>query len=738
VNWPLERKPWLHQSESFAFAEPNAATMIAAGLGVGKTLIAIALQAAWESKRVLILAPASVRAVWRRELAAHYPAMHAVILDNGSVRERTSEAVKVMAKFASEPTAIVLNYESCSLEPMASWILSQRWSCTILDEAHMGGVQGDNTVTGRFVERLTPISDRRLALSATVLGHYPLRAWGCYRFLSRDVFCKDFRTYADFAKHFGSPRQLRIRKRLRHGRAEMLSAITECYGADSPLLAELDDEPDYTQALPGINHRDEFIQRIKPITWFCESAKVLQLPPLITETREVELGPKARKLYDQLCDRLHGEIDEGEITINSILTLSIRLQQLTSGYIMVDYEPSQMSEMQGNQGVSLRESVQNMQQCETPVSPETPQVPTLQRPVAESDRDYAMPEMLANEASDGSWDLHHLRKGACLSSAGEKKDDALPPMLDREGETTAATMQGQRMQSAHGAGTKGRNWGQGVLCAALRQMETDGRSRAAATSRPDSSGQGVVEGFGIHGNATTGSDTEGEDLRIRPSLGNGEDSREAIKAVRTCPPYQRNQIGQSAGESGALDKVPSDRTAITGHLELACEDIPAATHRSSRLVKIDDAKRQALKDLLAEAGEPCVVFCRFVEDLNTVESVCRELGLRYGELAHRRKDAVTDMAMMSDRIDVAGVQPQSGGVGIDLTRAKVCVWYSFPRSLPVFDQGVGRVHRPGTTGVRMYSLVANDSIDGEILSAIRDRREITTAILDRMQARQIR
>lgn len=156
-----------------------------------------------------------------------------------------------------------------------------------------------------------------------------------------------------------------------------------------------------------------------------------------------------------------------------------------------------------------------------------------------------------------------------------------------------------------------------------------------------------------------------------------------------------------------------------------------------RINRVDTAKRRALYDLLAETTEPTVVFCRYVADLDTVREVAASLKRRYGELSHRRKDAITDMATLAENVDVVGVQPKSGGVGIDLSRAKVGVWFSLAFSLMEFDQGTKRLHRPGTTGVRMYSLVVPDTIDAEIHSAIADRREIVDAVYARMKRRAL-
>jgi SNF2 family DNA or RNA helicase len=476
---------WPHQHDGLAFCLPKPATMLAAGMGTGKGTVSAHAIAEWQCKRVLIICPPSVRAVWGRTLPQHCPMdIRPIILDHGTVATRTHEADAALR--GPSPAAVVVNTEAIWREPLARWILARNWDAVILDESHLGGVKSDGSRASGFVAKLTPISGRRLTLTGTPLGHDPTNVWGQYRFLEPSVFGTD---YAAFLARYAAPRQTRLRKRLRKSYGNMLSSLAELLGPDAPVLAEMGECPDYTGLLPGLRNAAEFSARIAPITWRCESAAVLDLPPLIQDTREVELGPYARRVYDDLERDFAAEVNGASVSINSLFTLGVRLQQITGGFL------------------------------------------------------------------------------------------------------------------------------------------------------PDDSG---------------------------------------------------------------------------------------------RVNRIDTAKRDALRDLLAEAGEPTVVFCRFRADLDVVEHVCRGLGLRYVELSGRRKDAITNLATLAP-CDVAGVQAKSGGAGIDLSAARIGIFFSLSQSLPEYDQAVARLHRPGTTGVRLYSLVARETIDADIHAAIADRREIVDGILARLR-----
>lgn len=148
-------------------------------------------------------------------------------------------------------------------------------------------------------------------------------------------------------------------------------------------------------------------------------------------------------------------------------------------------------------------------------------------------------------------------------------------------------------------------------------------------------------------------------------------------------------------------------------------------------VQVDDAKEKAFDDFLSDLpeGEPLVVFCRFVHDLNVVKRVTEKHGRRYGELSGRANDALDSDARMAD-VDVAGVQIQSGGVGIDLTRARYAMYYSLSSSLTDFLQSRKRVRRPGQTRpVTYFNLVAIGTVDEKIYAALSQKQDIVDYLM---------
>lgn len=148
---------------------------------------------------------------------------------------------------------------------------------------------------------------------------------------------------------------------------------------------------------------------------------------------------------------------------------------------------------------------------------------------------------------------------------------------------------------------------------------------------------------------------------------------------------------------------------------------------------IGDAKQKTLADLLADIAEPVVIFCRYRDDLRQIQDVTAKLGRVYGELSGERKD-LTEHGTMPEGIDVLGVQHQAGGVGIDLTRARIAIYWNHPWSLGDYEQTLARVHRPGQSrSVAYYHLVATDSVDGTVVAALQRKEDVVESIVKQMR-----
>lgn len=147
--------------------------------------------------------------------------------------------------------------------------------------------------------------------------------------------------------------------------------------------------------------------------------------------------------------------------------------------------------------------------------------------------------------------------------------------------------------------------------------------------------------------------------------------------------------------------------------------------------RVSEAKQKALADILDDLqGQRVAVFCRFKSDLLAVRQAAEAAKLAYGEISGSTKDGLDDHAMMRDGLDIVGVQIQSGGVGIDLTRANVGIYYSLTHSLGDHEQSRARLHRPGQTRhTHFLYLVAPGTIDAKIMRALEEKKDVIEAVV---------
>jgi hypothetical protein len=152
-----------------------------------------------------------------------------------------------------------------------------------------------------------------------------------------------------------------------------------------------------------------------------------------------------------------------------------------------------------------------------------------------------------------------------------------------------------------------------------------------------------------------------------------------------------------------------------------------------RDVQIDSAKMNLLRDVLEDIApdEPVVVFCRFHKDLEAVNRVADETGRRSLELSGRMDEL---KRWQAGEAPVLAVQIDSGGVGVDLTRARYAIYYSLGFSLGSYEQSLARIYRPGQTRpVEYIHLLAEGTVDERVMAALARRADVVNTVLHEMK-----
>lgn len=191
------------------------------------------------------------------------------------------------------------------------------------------------------------------------------------------------------------------------------------------------------------------------------------------------------------------------------------------------------------------------------------------------------------------------------------------------------------------------------------------------------------------------------------------------------------------------DKTVTPQNAMVGALRLlqCCGGFVTADGEKAATTIDPEGSSKArrlaewLEDL--DAREPLVIFCRFRADIDSARAVVESSGRTVSELSGRMNDLARWQAGSADAL-VA--QIQSGGIGIDLTRASLGVFYSIGYSLAEYLQAVARLHRPGQSKhTHFYSLVAmqpnkSPSIESRVYEALRERKDVVDELVSLYRA----
>ena len=80
----------------------------------------------------------------------------------------------------------------------------------------------------------------------------------------------------------------------------------------------------------------DFLQKMLSIAFRVMKGECLDLPEIIEDVREVELDPKAMKMYQEIEKESYTELRNSEVSAVNVLTKLLRLSQLTGGHLTDD------------------------------------------------------------------------------------------------------------------------------------------------------------------------------------------------------------------------------------------------------------------------------------------------------------------------------------------------------------------------------------------------------------------
>lgn len=142
----------------------------------------------------------------------------------------------------------------------------------------------------------------------------------------------------------------------------------------------------------------------------------------------------------------------------------------------------------------------------------------------------------------------------------------------------------------------------------------------------------------------------------------------------------------------------------------------------------NENKLSSLKELLEGTEDRVIVFYNFTNELEQIKELCKKLEKPISIVNGSTKD----LAAYKDYDNsVTLIQYQAGAMGLNLQLSNKIIYYSLPLSSELFEQSKKRTHRIGQTKTCFYwYLITEKSIEGEILNALKERRDYTNQLFE--------
>lgn len=269
-------------------------------MGCGKTLTTIAVAGALYNlgkiDRVLVVAPTSVCSVWPHDLNqfATFPREARVLLGD---KKKRLKALNELENWPFKALRIaVINYESTHREGIFEALAAYKPDLIVCDESQR--IKNPGAAQSKALHKLGDAAPFRMILSGTPVQNNAVDLYSQYRFLDPAVYGANF--YA-FKNRY---------------------CIMGGYGQHQ---------------IVGYRNMDELVEKEHSVAYRVTKEECLDLPQQTFINRYVQFTDAEQAIYEQLRKSSFLELETGEnVTATTILTMYLRLMQLTGGFLTAD------------------------------------------------------------------------------------------------------------------------------------------------------------------------------------------------------------------------------------------------------------------------------------------------------------------------------------------------------------------------------------------------------------------
>ena len=154
-----------------------------------------------------------------------------------------------------------------------------------------------------------------------------------------------------------------------------------------------------------------------------------------------------------------------------------------------------------------------------------------------------------------------------------------------------------------------------------------------------------------------------------------------------------------------------------------------------------------IEELLSIAEEyqvSTIVWCRFIEEIHMVSEALRakyghdQVVEIYGQVSEKDRDHNVQELFQKKKARFLVGNAATGGTGLNMTAAELVVYFSNSFNYVERDQSEDRAHRIGQTKSVLYiDLVMEKSVDGAILSALQDKKNVSEFVRESINSKNV-
>ena len=307
TQFVMKTKPWAHQLKALEYLYNRNYGALYTRPGSGKTKVFVDLIVNRGFKRVLVVAPKKPCDVWPRQIRLHSDLdwSNIVPLHHLDWRGKQNEIELAMKQPKDKPLIFICNYDSIWRKPLKAMLFYKRLGldCVICDESHR--IKSPGSKCSCMLSRLGKAVPNRFLLTGTPLAENPLDVYAQYRFLDRSIFGTNYDAFC-----------------------------AEYTNIDPVLTARFK----HTVLNKDTPYKNLDVLREKMFSCAFYMKSTVKLPKTTRSIVRIPMPPELEAVYNQV--EKEGAIEQGDgfMTVNNVLAMSIRKQQITSGYLPLEFD----------------------------------------------------------------------------------------------------------------------------------------------------------------------------------------------------------------------------------------------------------------------------------------------------------------------------------------------------------------------------------------------------------------